>query len=353
MAFAPSSNDDGLYFLGTPGAFSSSTVDVIAGAPCSVVAAGPRVVAPGSSKAPKLSWGSVVEGLRASAPVLSSSSTAVLRAADRPGNPICSFFSSGHCGKGDSCRFRHVRAEPWAVEFFEAQLRAARLGSAGGVAAFLGADGAGSEAGDATAFDASFAAASAAWEADAALMEDEMIKAAVSAGVASDADAAEVALLTAERLSSVDVECGICLEPVIGADRPGRRFGLLTGCTHGFCLECIREWRGRTDMPAATVRSCPLCRVLSFYVVPSERFVADTARKAKVHAAFLAENKRMPCRNWDLGRGSCAFGSSCHFAHLLPDGSEAPKSGRHAFRMNADGEITGVVGRGPKLSDFL
>ena len=180
-----------------------------------------------------------------------------------------------------------------------------------------------------------------------------MVAEAVRAGIATDADAAEIALIVAERAASGETECGICLEPVVDADRPGRLFGLLTGCAHGFCLECIRAWRGRTDLPAATVRSCPLCRTVSYYVIPCERFVVDASRKARVHSAFLAGNARILCRNWDLGRGTCAFGTSCHFSHMLPDGKEVLKSGRHAFRMSADGTITGVTGKGPKISDFL
>lgn len=169
--------------------------------------------------------------------------------------------------------------------------------------------------------------------------------------MAADLGSAEVALATAERGVSRDVECGICLETVV--DRPGRRFGLLTSCAHAFCLECIREWRARIDLPPATVRSCPLCRTVSFYVIPSDRFVADAARKAAANAAHLAALRGTPCRNWDLGRGTCAFGNSCHFEHRMPDGSLAGDSGRHAFRMDADGTITGVTGRGAKLSDFL
>ena len=47
------------------------------------------------------------------------------------------------------------------------------------------------------------------------------------------------------------MECGICLEPVLGKATPGeRKFGLLTGCDHPFCLRCIREWRQKTDAGA-------------------------------------------------------------------------------------------------------
>ncbi len=391
MAFTSTTgggNDDGVYFYGTPGAFSTTTnndkdtqgITVVpkatttsrsgaiaraAGSTSSIAA-----TANATSTAPaKVAWGSMTESLRASAPPIlkGATSIAVQRSADRVGNPICSFYSSGSCAKGDSCRFRHVRAEPWAVEFFQAQLKIARdNGKAGvrdiqaGVSAFLGHndDGDNGDTGvsgisGGVICDEAFIKASVEWSTNASIAEDAMILAAVTAGICQDKDSAEIALFTAERNASDDTECGICLETVVSAERPGRRFGLLTGCAHGFCLECIRAWRGRTDLPADTVRSCPLCRAISFYVIPCERFVADAARKARVHAAFLAQNARVSCRNWDLGRGSCPFGSSCHFAHLLPDGTEAIESGRHAFRISAEGVITGVIGKGPKLSDFL
>jgi hypothetical protein len=38
---------------------------------------------------------------------------------DRLGNTVCTYYLSGLCRFGDGCRFRHVKALPWAVEFFE------------------------------------------------------------------------------------------------------------------------------------------------------------------------------------------------------------------------------------------
>ncbi len=43
----------------------------------------------------------------------------------------------------------------------------------------------------------------------------------------------------------------MCLEPVLSKAAPGdRRFGLLPGCDHPFCLGCIRSWRQKTDSAA-------------------------------------------------------------------------------------------------------
>ena len=350
--------DDGVYFMGAAGEFPA-----VASAPSAdVTPPAARASAPASASASAKIWAAGAERVRAGAVVASGSGAAgdasaakVLRAADLEGNTICSYFASGLCRAGDTCRFRHVRAEPWAVEFFVSMLEAARAGTGDGAIPVFGTDAGGAATlavpkGGVEESEAVFAAAAATWATDAASGADAMISAAVAAGVAIDADAADVALSAAERAASKDVECGICLENVTAAG--GRRFGLLTGCTHAFCENCIREWRARTDLPTSTVRACPLCRVVSYYIIPCDRFVADASRKARVHASFLGSQKRVPCRNWDLGRGTCPFGSSCFYAHLLPDGSTAPVAA-HGYILNQHGEISGVNGRGAKLSDFL
>jgi len=55
-------------------------------------------------------------------------------------------------------------------------------------------------------------------------------------------------------------QCAICMEVVL--DKPkvsDRRFGILSECTHVFCLGCIREWRGTSHQDRKTVR-CELHR---------------------------------------------------------------------------------------------
>lgn len=329
------------------------------GPPAFTTTAPPAVAAafsaPAASPAPpsKAVWGKLAQTLRADAGAMrrpaacgggggGGAPVRPERDADRPGNTLCAFFSGGGCRNGDACRFRHVRAEPWAVEYFEEELLRMRAEPSGGSSAVATAP-----LGDAS--EADFGAASAAWRA-AAAQEQAMLRAAVAAGVAADFDAAEVALHAAERAISRDVECGICLERVV--EVPGRRFGLLTGCKHAFCLACIREWRARIDLPTSTVRACPLCRTVSYYVIPSDRFVADDGRKARLSDEYTAAAARVPCRLWDLGRGHCPFGSSCHFVHLMPDGSVHASVGKHVFRMGEDGEVRGV-GKPPTLAEFL
>jgi len=43
------------------------------------------------------------------------------------------------------------------------------------------------------------------------------------------------------------MECVICLEKVL---KNGKQFGILDGCDHTFCLNCIRNWRSTYDKRA-------------------------------------------------------------------------------------------------------
>ena len=89
--------------------------------------------------------------------------------------------------------------------------------------------------------------------------------------------------------ASAKVECGICLEIVHEKQRMAdRRFGLLAGCDHPFCLGCIRDWRdGGVARDAAEhtsgrleqARKCPLCRTQSHYTIPSTNWPRDQAEK--------------------------------------------------------------------------
>ena len=47
------------------------------------------------------------------------------------------------------------------------------------------------------------------------------------------------------------------------------RFGILPGCNHPFCVPCLRGWRSTYDQ-GKIVRACPICRTVSYFVVPSQ-----------------------------------------------------------------------------------
>ncbi|XP_056280426.1 probable E3 ubiquitin-protein ligase makorin-1 isoform X2 [Pseudoliparis swirei] len=72
---------------------------------------------------------------------------------------------------------------------------------------------------------------------------------------------------------SKDMMCGVCMEVVFEKANPSeRRFGILSNCSHCYCLKCIRKWRTKA------------------------------------------------CRYFDEGRGTCPFGSNCFYKHVFPDG---------------------------------
>jgi len=278
--------------------------------------------------------------------------------APKDSRPLCTYFQSGACRYGSGCRFRHAAADPAAVDFFEARILALMeadrgrpppplpLPAAGG-----GDGGRGGEAAspaEAAAAEASFSSDAEAWLASGTASRAALIEAAVASGLAHDAEDAETALAMAERNVSRDISCSVCLEPVTA--EPGRRFGLLTSCTHAFCLDCIRQWRGRIDLPVETTRRCPVCRTLSFYVVPCDRFIADEGRKAVESSAYHGAQRQIPCRAFNYGKGTCAFGSSCFFAHLNADGTPAVLI-KHVVRVDSEGNVG--VGRKAKLSEFL
>eukprot|EP01083_Nonionella_stella_P140817 432649_1 len=58
-----------------------------------------------------------------------------------------------------------------------------------------------------------------------------------------------------ERKTSTDVLCVICQDVIY--QKKGDKFGLMSNCTHAFCLKCIRDWRNQQKV------CCPICRVPS------------------------------------------------------------------------------------------
>lgn len=76
---------------------------------------------------------------------------------------------------------------------------------------------------------------------------------------------------TAKRTRSLS----LILSQVLSKPRVAeRKFGILSGCDHAFCIGCIRGWRsGDHTTPGmdlnAVVRSCPVCRQQSYFVTPS------------------------------------------------------------------------------------
>ena len=134
-----------------------------------------------------------------------------------------------------------------------------------------------------------------------------------------------------------ELECGICMtSPALKYQAYG-----FNNCECVFCLSCIKSWRREKEQRKETTRSCPLCRTLSHYMIPSfETFAISSSssggddalretilrklRDAKENALdlYLEAQKKKVCKYFQKD-GFCQFGSSCQFKHLRQDGEEA------------------------------
>ena len=143
------------------------------------------------------------------------------------------------------------------------------------------------------------------------------------------------------------IKCGLCDYPVLQGSDP--RFGLLN-CNHCFCLNCIRTWRStHFDARKENSRSCPDCKEVTYFIVPSSTWIDDQIEKFKIIEQYKKRMSIIPCKYYDYGRGDCPFGSSCFYEHRI-DYNE--KSGpRLPILLDHREQIAKV--REAKLSDYI
>ncbi|XP_042535568.1 E3 ubiquitin-protein ligase makorin-2 [Dipodomys merriami] len=121
--------------------------------------------------------------------------------------------------------------------------------------------------------------------------------------------------------ASQDKVCSICMEVILEkASASERRFGILSNCNHTYCLSCIRQWRCAKQFENPIIKSCPECRVISEFVIPSVYWVEDQNKKNELIEAFKQGMGRKACKYFEQGKGSCPFGSKCLYRHAYPDG---------------------------------
>lgn len=142
------------------------------------------------------------------------------------------------------------------------------------------------------------------------------------------------------------IECGICYEPVLS--KPDPRFGLLN-CDHAFCISCIRTWRSKYCMDSTNLRSCPLCRTITYFVVPSSVWVSDTAEKQSIIESYKKKLGAIPCKHYSHGVNTCPFGTSCFYSHANPDGTVD----KPILRSVVGESERPTVYRETRLSDFI
>ncbi|NXH31634.1 MKRN2 ligase, partial [Myiagra hebetior] len=124
--------------------------------------------------------------------------------------------------------------------------------------------------------------------------------------------------------ASQDKVCSICMEVVY--EKPSaseRRFGILSNCNHTYCLSCIRQWRCAKQFENPIIKSCPECRVISEFVIPSVYWVEEQEKKNELIEAFKQGVGKKPCKYFEQGKGTCPFGGKCLYLHAYPDGTRA------------------------------
>ena len=135
-------------------------------------------------------------------------------------------------------------------------------------------------------------------------------------------------------------------------------FRLALGLHARLCLACIRDWRdGGTARDAAEhtagkldqARKCPVCRETSYFITPSTSWPSTDEEKNSIMDAYKGRMDRIPCRNFDGGKGHCPFGSSCFYAHVYEDGTRESID----IRKTTDSEGNLNIITGVRLSDFL
>ncbi|XP_042017686.1 E3 ubiquitin-protein ligase makorin-like isoform X2 [Salvia splendens] len=153
---------------------------------------------------------------------------------------------------------------------------------------------------------------------------------------------------------SQEIECSVCLEKILSKPTVAeRKFGILSECDHPFCIACIRNWRSTSrssGMDAnSALRSCPICRKLSYFVIPSVIWYSSKDDKQEIVDSYKSKLRSIDCKHFDFGNGTCPFGTSCFYKHAYRDGRLEEVSLRHLGAE--DGNI--VIAKNVRLSDFL
>uniref|UniRef100_A0A3B5BEZ0 E3 ubiquitin-protein ligase makorin-2 n=1 Tax=Stegastes partitus TaxID=144197 RepID=A0A3B5BEZ0_9TELE len=150
---------------------------------------------------------------------------------------------------------------------------------------------------------------------------------------------------------SQDKVCSICMEVVVQkANLSDRRFGILSSCCHTFCLACIRQWRCTRNFCNKIIKSCPECRVVSEFVIPSVYWVEDQEEKDQLIDLFKCGVSKKACKYFDQGRGSCPFGAKCLYLHAFPDGTRAEPD-KPRKQLSSEGNVRFM--NSVRLWDFI
>ncbi|KAK4414447.1 putative RING-type E3 ubiquitin transferase C3H69 [Sesamum alatum] len=153
---------------------------------------------------------------------------------------------------------------------------------------------------------------------------------------------------------SQEIECSVCLERILSKPTTAeRKFGILSECDHPFCITCIRNWRSSSPSSGLDVnsalRGCPICRKLSYFVIPSVIWYSSKEEKQDIMDSYKAKLRSIDCKHFDFGSGTCPFGTSCFYKHAYRDGRPEEVVLRHLGAEDGNA----VIAKNIRLSDFL
>uniref|UniRef100_A0A8C6G627 E3 ubiquitin-protein ligase makorin-2 n=1 Tax=Mus spicilegus TaxID=10103 RepID=A0A8C6G627_MUSSI len=128
--------------------------------------------------------------------------------------------------------------------------------------------------------------------------------------------------------ASQDKVCSICMEVILEkASAFERSFGVLSNCSRTYCLSCIHQWRCAKQFENPIIKSCPECRVISEFVIPSVYWVENRNKRNELIEAFKRGMGEKACKYFEQGKGTCPFGSKCLYHHAYPDGRNSLAKG--------------------------
>ncbi|XP_045885351.1 probable E3 ubiquitin-protein ligase makorin-2 [Micropterus dolomieu] len=107
---------------------------------------------------------------------------------------------------------------------------------------------------------------------------------------------------------------------------------------------------GRVSDVCLCLRSCPECRVISEFVIPSVYWVEDQEEKDHLIELFKSGVSKKACKYFDQGRGSCPFAGKCLYLHAFPDGTRAEPD-RPRKQLSSEGNVRFM--NNVRLWDFI
>ncbi|KAL6500095.1 hypothetical protein OROGR_028005 [Orobanche gracilis] len=100
----------------------------------------------------------------------------------------------------------------------------------------------------------------------------------------------------------------------------------------------LQDGNWRSSSPASGVdassalRACPICRKLSYFVIPSVIWYFSKEEKQAIVDSYKAKLRSIDCKHFDFGNGTCPFGTSCFYKTSI--------NGRHLIRGGPGPDMT-------------